>query len=286
MAFWRALRWGLYVAVLGVLRWLPPRMGLLCGRALGWLAFAVLADYRSKAVANVAAAFPGLGARGARRVARASFSRLGEAFAVSAALARLSRERRAAAAEVVGISNLRGALARGRGVVVVTAHLGCWELLPAFLAASGLRTRLMAEAQAGRLETLLLRAERAKLGVVEVGAGYKSLRSAARLLEEGGALVCAVDRPARGEGLEVPFLGGRSRLPSLPLRMARMTGAEVVPAYTIPVGGCQVIFFEEGVRVIAGSEMKEKARALASLVEGWIRRAPEHWVWFDVKWEA
>lgn len=246
---------------------------------MGGAAFWVLPEARKRSIYNLERAFPGADRRWARRTAAASMKRLGEALACAVGLTRLSAGERQAAGRVEGFEHLEGALKRG-GAVVVSAHIGCWEYLPAYLATLGRKVCVVAVPQSGSLETGLLRRERRKLDVGEVREGFRSLRAAAALVSSGGMVVCPLDKDTGKRGLSAVLLGRTIGLPSLALRLAAGRGVAVVPAYTVREGGKHVVTFEPAMKIEGVEDIRNAAGRLAEGVERWIKENPEQWPWF------
>lgn len=125
---------------------------------------------------------------------------------------------------------LAEAFARGRGVIVVTAHFGNWELGGAVLAALGYPVSAVVLPQRqGRLENLLRRQrEQRGLQVIPLGASaFASLRA----LRRGGVVALLADRDFTRHHARMSFFGAPADLPVGPAWLAVRTGALVVPAF-------------------------------------------------------
>jgi KDO2-lipid IV(A) lauroyltransferase len=111
---------------------LPYGLGIRLGGLLGFLAYYVLPRDRKRALAHLTSVFSEKGRVWIQRTARRGFMHLGKALLEVILLdnVRLSR-----IVDFKGYENLRRAAERGRGVVVVTGHLGNWEILAAAVAA-------------------------------------------------------------------------------------------------------------------------------------------------------
>lgn len=281
---WRFARYLWIRGLLALFRRLPVGFGVILGRGLGKVGFWVLTRYRNRTIENLGASFPDADARGVRRLASGCMMELGASFAYAARLTRMRREAIADGPVVRGRRNLGAALEGESGCVVVSGHLGCWELLPAYLASIGLDVSLVAERLAGRLEDDLLRAERRKLGVGEVGGGVARLKKAVRELNSGSVVVCPYDQDAGLTGYFVPFFGRRAFVPSLPLRLALLSGSPILPAYASKEGGRHVLTFEPPIELRSEEDLPALARECVSRLEGWIRERPEQWPWMHRRW--
>src|SRR5207247_905440 len=114
---------------------LPMPVALAVGRGLGTAAHALLAAPRRLAVAHMGLAFPELELATRRRLVRETFRHAGQAFAELSLFEKILR--RPDYVRLEGAEALDAALARGRGAIAVTGHVGNWELLAAWAAAIG-----------------------------------------------------------------------------------------------------------------------------------------------------
>src|SRR5438874_798568 len=108
---------------------LPMPVALAVGRGLGTAAHALLAAPRRLAVAHMGLAFPELELATRRRLVRETFRHAGQAFAELSLFEKILR--RPDYVRLEGAEALDAALARGRGAIAVTGHVGNWELLAA-----------------------------------------------------------------------------------------------------------------------------------------------------------
>src|SRR5262249_44069709 len=115
---------------------LPVPVAIAIGRGLGAGAHRLLGAARRLAIAHVAFAFPELGAVERARVVRESFRHAGQSFAELTLFPRLRG--RPGYLVFDGVERVERALAAGRGAIVVTGHVGNWELLAAACSARGM----------------------------------------------------------------------------------------------------------------------------------------------------
>ncbi|MEK6703176.1 MAG: lysophospholipid acyltransferase family protein [Planctomycetota bacterium] len=140
---------------------------------------------------------------------------------------------------VEGLEEYRAARAARRGAILVTAHLGTFEVGLAALAGEERRIRVVFKRDAaGAFERMRARLHDA-LGVVEApiddGMGtWLALREA---LQRDEVVVMQGDRAMPGQKSEVvPFLHGHLRLPTGPVRLARLTGSPIIPVFALATG--------------------------------------------------
>jgi KDO2-lipid IV(A) lauroyltransferase len=276
---WRSGRVVLYLPLVGLFRLLPRRAASTVGRWLGGAAYWALTRYRNRSIENIRHAFPENGESWARTVARESFGVLGCCVAEVAGLGRKKRGAGVCVSSVSGWAGIERGLEGGCGAVLVSAHMGCWELLPAYLASKGLRTALVVEPQAGVLETSFLRGARRRLGVAEIVPSLAMLRGALTVLSEGGVVVCPLDRDCGERGYQGMLLGRPIKLSSLPVRLAALSGSVILAAHAARTKYGNDLVFGRPAVVERAADFGRRTAALAGVLEGWIRERPEQWVW-------
>lgn len=184
-------------------------------------------------------------------------------------------------------ANLSRALSEGRGVVLVTGHLGNYELAGSYLASFGLPVHAVVEEIAdGHTAAMNRIRRRFGMGVV----AYSDVRGMLRVLREGGILVLLADRNIAGKGIRVDFGGSERIVPQGPALLARRTRSLVQTGYFVldRGRGRYVCVVNPAIRV----EDKERAdlEALAGKITSELVRAirayPDQWFVFEDEWSA
>ncbi len=188
-----------------------------------------------------------------------------------------------------GEEHLARALARGKGVLAVSAHLGNWELLGAALAGRGVRVHVLAQRLFDARSDRLLAAWRRGAGLV-VHSREGGLLSAARALRAGELVGALVDQDTAGPAVEVDFFGQPARTPTSLFLLARRLGAEIVPL-TIRLEGAEHrarIHPAIPRSVLADEAARTRQDLLAwhSILERAIDESPTQWVWFHRRWKS
>src|SRR5437762_11642966 len=191
---------------------LPMPAGLAVGRGLGTAAHALHATPRRLAVAHMGLAFPELDLATRRRLVRETFRHAGQAFAELSLFEKILR--RPDYIRLEGVEALDAALARGRGAIAVTGHVGNWELLAAWAAAIGYPiTVVVRRVNDLRFHSLIVRF-RAAAGVeVLVRDDPRFVAAVGDALRRSRVVAMLIDQDTRGAGVFVPFFGRPAHTP-------------------------------------------------------------------------
>ncbi len=265
---------------------LPMPAALAVGRGLGTAAHALLATPRRLAVAHMGLAFPGLDLATRRRLVRATFRHAGQAFAELSLFETILR--RPDYIRLEGVEALDTALARGRGAIAVTGHVGNWELLAAWAAAIGYPiTVVVRRVNDLRFHSLIVRF-RAAAGVeVLVRDDPRFVAAVGDALRRNRVVAMLIDQDTRGAGVFVPFFGRPAHTPPGAALLALRARVPVVTAFIErrPEGGHLVRVSPVPAELPRGREgVRELTARLTAAIEAQIRRSPAEWVWWHERW--
>jgi KDO2-lipid IV(A) lauroyltransferase len=289
----RARRRGYFllaVAILGSARLLPVRLGRWLCRGFGRLALRLRPRERRRAEANLARAFPGRAAAERRRLLAAAAAALGENLHDTLVVERTAARGFPGVADDGAVAAIAALRAEGRGVLVLTGHLGCWELLGAYLAAGlgGLAT-VTGTVHNAPLDALL-QARRRRLGLRPLprdGGAAPLLRE----LRRGGVAAVLLDQNTRVPNVDVPFFGRPAPTPVGFAKLALRLGTPVLPVAIAREGPGHRVTHLPALRPEAAAGGEEEAALRAFLgrcnaaLEVMIRRNPAEWVWFHRRWD-
>jgi KDO2-lipid IV(A) lauroyltransferase len=265
------------------------RAGVL-GERIGRLGYWPLGIRRAVVERQLTAAFPERDAGDIERITRATYANLGRTSVETAILPAYN------AAEIVnlfedvqGWSIVEELVARGKGLIVVTGHLGNWELGGAYLAARGLLVDAVARHMANPLFDRYLTSTRQRIGM-SVVHDDEAVRRVPRSLRSGHAVAFLVDQGAVGlASTWVPFFGRYAKTPRGPAVFALRLDAPIVfgAAVRRPSGRYQLSF--EAIDVTpTGDREADVDRIVAEYtltLERWIRRTPEQYLWHHRRWK-
>lgn len=195
---------------------------------------------------------------------------------------------------VEGEEHLKEALARGKGVILFSAHFGPFDYLSQWIAIKGYDLTIPVEnLKDQRMLDLMLTLRRSHgVNFLPLG-GSAPMRVILQALRNNKIVLITADRAVQGERVEMPFFGAPAELPSGPAALATRTGATVVGAF-----GWRT-YRANGERPIIGSftplslalpeeqraDMKSVMRGIVDRMEQQIGAHPEQWVVFSPMWK-
>jgi Kdo2-lipid IVA lauroyltransferase/acyltransferase len=284
-------------AIAGALRLvslIPLEPAVRIGAAGGALAFHLFGKTRRLALAHLALAFPEMAEAERRAIAHRMFVHLGMS-AMEVTSIRSWDERLPEYMEVRGSEVIEAALARGKGIVFVTGHLGNWELMARRMSRQGLAICAVAKRGGDARLMGLIEAWRASGGVTTLWREDPgTARALLRVFKENKGLGILVDQDTSVQGVWVPFFGRPAYTPRAPGDLALRTGAPVIvgtshrrgsrpgdgfvfEATEVPYDPKPADREAEVIRITASSQ---------AVLEDAIRRYPADWVWMHERWKT
>lgn len=185
-------------------------------------------------------------------------------------------------------SYLDDALALGKGVVLVTAHLGCFDYIGNSLHAKGYKLTAVTGRTTSRFIFDGVTHLRASKGIALVEPTPSGVRRVIQALRRGEIVVFLTDRDFFQNGRPVIFFGEETTLPPGAVRIARETGAPIVPLFTRRAGKKhQMILMPPLVVEKTGTVDADIDRGLdqvKSVLEQAISANAEQWAMFQRVW--
>lgn len=192
-----------------------------------------------------------------------------------------------------GIENghiLDEAIARGKGVIIISAHYGSWEA--GGLAMMSLMKNVRAVAR--RLDNEYLERDLAQIRArsgVQLLDRRKAGRSLMKALSEKAVVILLPDQAVQPrEGILVNFMGRKAWTTPAPAKMAVRHGTTIVFAFCIPEGARHRLQFEDSIDVGQLSGDEKSAEALTERINDVISRRiaarPELWLWMHDRWKG
>jgi KDO2-lipid IV(A) lauroyltransferase len=258
---------------------------------LGGLWFRIDRSHREKAMANLRAAWPDGDEERLRRIARTCFRGLCRSAIDVLLLHRFTLRRSARRVRIEGFEHIEAAYARGKGVLLYSAHFGCWELVPYLQAQLGLPLHVMVRPLDNpRLDGILTR-KRLATGNTLLPK-RDSVWPVLKLLRDAQGVAIVIDQNLRGpERIFVDFLGRpAATTPALALSAIR-TDAAVIPVFCIPEDdGGYTIRYEPPVEIERSGKLAHDIRVLTQactrVIEAYVRAWPGAWLWMHDRWRT
>lgn len=273
---------------------LPRRLALWLGAGLGELFY--LLDRRDRRIAlfNLQIAFPEKSDAERLRILRVSCRNLGRTAAEICHLARLTVDELPRYIDVADKAAWENVFAQAaqRGVVVVTAHFGNWELLAYLHGLLGRPITLVHRPMKNTLVDDVIAAIRSKAGTRAIKK-KAAAKEALRTLKQKGVLVIPSDQNQTFSfGVFVDFFGKPACTTPGASRLAMMTGSAVFPVFLVRQGESdrhrlevlpEIELADTGNR---DQDIVTNTQRCSLAIEEMLRRYPEQWIWFHKRWKT
>lgn len=184
------------------------------------------------------------------------------------------------------LNKLDQLLQQNRGVIIVTAHFGNWELAGGYLATHGYKVNAVALFQPGQKLNALFQRQRMARGVHVIPMGNAAL-PCLRALHRNEIVALLADRDFTSHTVTVNFFGQPARLPRGPARLAQVTGAPILSGFIVRQPddtfrlalGTPIFVPRNGVGAV-----QQATEAIAQQLQFAIRQYPTQWFIFYNFW--
>ena len=271
---------------------IPLRIGVILGAFFGRIAYYILPRERKKTLEHLRTAFGDeKSEKEIRAIARRLFSNLGRNALEWINSGKIDRNWLIRHIIPEGCENIDKAHSRGKGVIFLISHFGNWELMGFYLAQTGYAgTTIAKRFYIEPLNKLLVKMRTDKN--VSVVYSDESPKKILRVLKNNGYIGILGDQDVRiADGVFVDFFGKPAYTPIAPVRIAEKTGAAIMPVFLIRDKANRFRFIaEKEIELVStGDETKDLVVNTArwtKLVESYIKRYPDHWVWMHRRWKT
>ena len=239
-----------------------------------------------RALAQLAYAMPELDAAGRRRIVDGMWANIGRNAAELPHLERIAAD--PARLEVVGAEHLRRLAGTGAAAILVSGHLGNWELLGPVARRLGMPLHVVYRHANNAAVDAVIRAYRLRGAVGLVPKGAEGARALLRLLARGGRVGLLVDQ-RMSDGIEAPLFGRPAMTSAAAAQLALRFGLPLLPAHCQRLDGAhfRIVVDAPLELAVTGDRRADVLAAtvrLNALLEGWIRDRPEQWLWLHRRW--
>ncbi len=260
------------------------------GARLGALARHILRGRDRLAMRNLAATFPEKNEAERRRIIDECWRHFGREALETIRMQHVPIEKIPSYCPIVNAHLVEEAIALGRGVILISAHYGAWEI--AGLAIMALVPNVVTVARP--LDNELLERDLVRIRALtgaEVVDRQRAARPLLKTLQQKGVIVLLPDQAVQPrEGILVPFLGRPAWTTDAPAKMALRQSSEIVFGFCIPGTTGHRLEFEEPIRIDQLSDDEKNAEALTTRINDVISRRiaarPELWLWMHDRWKG
>ena len=279
----------LFVRAVGML---PRPLAHGAGVLVGGMVYYLHPRLRRAGLRNLELAFPKSSPSERRKILRGVYVSLGRLLGEVCLFPAYTRTNASEIAVYQGFENFEAAEKRGKGVLLLTAHLGGWEVGSFFHSLEGHPMQIVVRPLDNPYVDALVTYYRGLHGNTMIGKQEfaRGLLAAMRSNQTVGILMDTNMTPP--QGVFVDFFGLRACTASGLARIALHTDAAVVPAFTIwdPVLRKYRVEFDRAVELVRTGN--EEADAVANtakftrVIEDYIRRYPDQWLWVHRRWKT
>lgn len=260
------------------------------GRGLGRFVYSGIGYRKDVTLKNLRRSFPEKSESQLAQIARGAFENIGISLLELVWFPRMTREQIAKEMRFNNPDVLHDAFKKGKGVIVLTAHFGNWELLGQALSVRfGYPLSGLAKTQSNRLVNEQIN-KRRKLFGTKVIAMETSLREVLRALGDGEMVAIAADQAAPKENVPMEFFGVRVPTHTGPSALSLKTGSPIVAVFAVrsPDGSYDAHIIDVPSEDLTGhsdENVVELTRRHVKITEEIIRHYPDQWLWMHKRWK-
>ena len=286
------LEYWLVVGVARTLGRMPRKLARLLASILAFKVYWLFGRLRRVGVRNLQMALPELPARERSRILRGVYVHLGWQLVEFCRMTRYTPGNTRNWLRTEGLDNYLSAAARGKGVLVVTGHLGAWELSSFYHSLMGHPMGMVIRRLDNRRLDEFVNGIRCLHGnhVLHKDDFGRGLLTAMRSGQTVGILMDTNMTPP--QGAFVKFFGIDACAATGLAHVARKTGAAVLPGFMLwePVESRYVLHFGPQIEIPRTADVAADilvgTQLCTDAIESWIRRYPDQWLWIHRRWKT
>jgi Kdo2-lipid IVA lauroyltransferase/acyltransferase len=286
------LEFGAVWVFVNLLKALPRWVARWVGAGVGRLGYAVLGRLRKVGIRNLEMAFPEKSEVEREQILRREYRNLGWLLAEFCQMTKYTAESASRFIRYEGLENYLKARDKGNGVLVLTGHLGAWELSSFYHSLMGMPMGMVIRRLDNPLVDMFVNRIRCQHGnrVIHKDDFARGLIASMRLGETVGILMDTNMTPP--QGVFVPFFGIPACSASGMARVAQKTGAAVVPGFLLwdERERQYVLRFGEEIAIVNTGNAEEDSVAntaiFTAVLERYIREYPDQWLWMHRRWKT
>jgi KDO2-lipid IV(A) lauroyltransferase len=284
LRFWKPRYWSAWLLVFWfrLTTMLPWRMAIKLHKGIGDVVWLLLGRRRRKVEESIALCFSELGDAEIRRLARQHFQSLGALIAETAYAWLGKVDESLTEFRVEGAEHVYSALAAGRGVILYTGHFTAVEICgPTLKRLFPLVGYMFNRRRNALLDEVQLRGRRYS---GHVSLPNDNIRAMIKALKRQAVVWYAPDQTYSTKGsMRLPFFGQPANVSTATCRIARVTGASVVPFFYRRLADetGYLLRFDPPIEPALLQDEEGGTRYLIRVLEGFIRDCPEQYGWMS-----
>ncbi len=286
------IEYWLVVAVARGLGRIPRGLARVLAGGLTWAVYLVLGRLRRVGTRNLELALPEISGSERERILRGVYRHLGWQLVEFCRMRRYTAENTRRWIRTEGLEHYLEARERGRGVLVLTGHLGAWELSSFYHSLMGYRMGMVIRRLDNRLLDEFVNGIRCMHGnrVLHKDDFARGLLKAMHAGDTVGILMDTNMTPP--QGVFVDFFGRKACTGSGLARVALKTGAAVLPGFMLwePGESRYVLHFGRELKFArtgdAEADIMAATQQCNDVLEAWIRRYSDQWLWIHRRWKT
>lgn len=268
---------------------LPVRLAYALAIFVSDLHYCFALRDRKAAEENLRAIFPDKPAREIRRIRIRMFRNFAKYLVDFFRFSRLDQDYIKKNIRIENLNYLDQGLAKGKGIIVVTAHLGNWELGGVVVALSGYPFWAVALPHAHPKVNNFFNSQRQSRGMRVIPLG-RAVRQSLKVLRDNQILALVGDRDFSEKGIALDFFGRTAVFPEGPAALSLKTGAQIIPGFMLRnEDDSFTLVFEKPLASPDAGESSfnavELTRQYKDIFESYIRRYPQQWYVFRRFWK-
>jgi KDO2-lipid IV(A) lauroyltransferase len=286
------IEYWLVVAVARALGRMPRRLARLFAGAIAWSVYGLLGRLRRVGERNLSMALPELSKQERKRILRGVYRHLGWQLVEFCRMPRYTVENTTGWIRTEGLDRYLAAQARGKGVLIVTGHMGAWELSGFYHSLMGHTMSVVIRHLDNRRLDEFVNRNRCLHGnrMIHKDDFGRGLLLAMRSGQTVAILMDTNMTPPQGAFVE--FFGRQACTATGLAHVARKTGAAVLPGFMLwePAERRYVLHFGPELAIPHTEDVAADILAATQLctqeIESWIRRYPDQWLWIHRRWKT
>lgn len=257
---------------------------------MGALVFRAWVSRRQITILNLAKAFPDKDQAEIRSIALNVYRNIGKTLIEFIAAGAWNKDRLLAQVSFEGREHLDAALAKGKGVVLLAAHFGNWELLGIALSATGYKVNVLARPLDNPLLDKVVNSIRSKFGTWII-ANSNSIKDVIKVLRKNETIGILMDQNLYENATFVEFFGElAATTPIIPL-LANKTGVAIIPIRMLRLNDNTFKVIIEPELVLKENPDRQEyvlsnTRLCNQVIEQWIKLDPDQWFWVHNRWKT